>query len=239
MPFADFHSKSSAVAERVFASYPDGALDEQAGPAYLRGLGLSRWLFWRRLREVQSLLPEQGETAIDFGTGFGMMLPLLAQRFERVWAIDLMPDLSRRYLELWRCEEQTELPHVAWGESIEEAGDAPIDLILALDVLEHVDDLDALVASFAERLSPQGRLIVSGPTENFWYRLGRRIVGFSGDYHVRTIFDIRASLERCFEIEQTRSVGLGFTLFEIYVAAPKKSSKTREATTHSEAEAPR
>ena len=41
----------------------DHALDEQAGPAYLRGLALSRWLFWRRLSAVCSLLPAMGSAS--------------------------------------------------------------------------------------------------------------------------------------------------------------------------------
>ena len=36
---------------------------------------------------------------------------------------------------------------------------------------------------FRERLKPDGLLLVSLPTENMLYRLGRRLAGFEGHYH--------------------------------------------------------
>jgi len=43
-------------------------------------------------------------------------------------------------------------------------------------------------------LRPDGRMIVSGPTESWVYRLGRRIAGFQGPYHMTTIHHIERAL---------------------------------------------
>jgi 2-polyprenyl-3-methyl-5-hydroxy-6-metoxy-1,4-benzoquinol methylase len=185
------------------------ALDEQAVPAYTRGNALSRRLFWKRLAIVAKSLPAAGGGAcLDFGCGSGVMLPLLQQRFERVVGVDIMPDLARKFLE--RMNGSRPPPHtpVSIHPSLDDAALAPasVNVILALDVLEHVDNLDQLVLRLAELLKPGGCLIVSGPTENLLYRVGRRIVGFSGDYHHRNVYDIEASMKRCMDVSRLRSL---------------------------------
>jgi SAM-dependent methyltransferase len=58
-----------------------------------------------------------------------------------------------------------------------------VDLVIAAEVLEHVDDLPPTLTQFKTWLKPNGRLLVSLPTENALYRLGRKLAGFSGHYH--------------------------------------------------------
>jgi hypothetical protein len=45
-------------------------------------------------------------------------------------------------------------------------------------------------------LKPGGRLLVSLPTENALYRLGRRIAGFSGHYHHANAASIDRDIRR-------------------------------------------
>ena len=65
--------------------------------------------------------------------------------------------------------------------------------ILALDSLEHNEDVGAIVRRLAASLRDDGTLIVSGPTESGLYRLGRRIAGFGGHYHKQTVYDVEAA----------------------------------------------
>ena len=58
-----------------------------------------------------------------------------------------------------------------------------MDLVLAGEVLEHVEPLGATLDFFRRILAPGGALLVSLPTESSLYRLGRRLAGFSGHYH--------------------------------------------------------
>jgi len=55
----------------------------------------------------------------------------------------------------------------------EEVPDHTFDRIFCLDVLEHIERLETAISVLRHLLSPQGRLIVSEPTESFLYRLGR------------------------------------------------------------------
>ena len=58
-----------------------------------------------------------------------------------------------------------------------------IDTIIAAEVLEHIDPLGDTLAFFRNLIKRGGNLLVSLPTENFLYRLGRRMAGFDGHYH--------------------------------------------------------
>ena len=75
------------------------------------------------------------------------------------------------------------------GLALSEAAARSFELIIALDVLEHVKDLPGTLAQLLRLLQPGGELIVSGPTENALYRFGRRLAGpeYSGDYHERGV----------------------------------------------------
>ena len=72
------------------------------------------------------------------------------------------------------------------SQSLEQSiTDASLDLIIAQESMEHLDDPQAYVMLFRRKLKPDGRLIMSAPTENMVYRLGRLVAGFGGKggYH--------------------------------------------------------
>lgn len=218
----EYLSRAADVARTVFVRHREHELDEQAGPAYLEGFALSRWIFWRRLSKVIELLPARGEVCLDFGCGFGLLLPQLRRRFSSLHGVDLMPGLAREFLAEWDRRFGTDHGDVEVSAGIETSGlgEASVDLILALDVLEHVDALEDILERMSHLLRPGGRLLVSGPTESWWYRLGRRAVGFSGEYHVRSIHDIRDAMSRRFEVTLVGRVFAPLTLFHLLRGVP-------------------
>ncbi len=81
---------------RLAATPIDGmtrqAIDEMAIPSYLHWNPLIRWLMWKRCDEVVDLADLRSEmTVLEFGCGLGLLLPTLAARVRRVYAIDLFP----------------------------------------------------------------------------------------------------------------------------------------------------
>jgi SAM-dependent methyltransferase len=170
----------------------DDVTDEMAFPSYLRGNLLSRYFFWRKLKYVIRSAELQPEAVVfDFGCGSGILLPTLSSENRSVWATDLFlePD---RYLEgALKLSSVQFVEPGSWPESIP---DRSFDVIIAANVLEHIDERKKVLQIFAQKLKPDGRLVISGPTENALYRMGRRLVGFSGDYHVSTIYDILAEV---------------------------------------------
>jgi len=191
-----------AVLAEGSADLPQDVLDEMAVPSYLRGNALSRFVFWRKLRWVARFAAAAaGEAALDFGCGAGVLLPALSRQFAKVYATDLRLDIARR------MTERMSLSNVTFIEPAELAGLGSdiLDVVVAANVLEHVPDPPATLRRFGELLSPEGRLIISGPTENVLYRFGRRIIGFSGEYHHRDIQDILSDVrEAGFRIARRR-----------------------------------
>jgi SAM-dependent methyltransferase len=94
------------------------------------------------------------------------------------------------------------------------------DLIIALDVLEHVQDLPKTLNELLALLKPNGQLIVSGPTENILYQLGRRIAGpeYSGAYHERGIAEIKIELLKTSTLQPIATLYRPIPLFEIFSA---------------------
>jgi len=104
----------------------------------------------QRAEDLMSLLPQSGQTALDIGARDGYFSLRLADRFERVIALDL----SKPRIEHPRIE-------CVQGNAVAlEFADASIDLVLCSEVLEHIpSDLLAKVCSEIERVSKDTILI--------------------------------------------------------------------------------
>jgi SAM-dependent methyltransferase len=109
----------------------------------------------------------QGERLLDVGCAAGTYTERLARRFERVDAIDIEPErlgYFRRRLERMGANNIT----VA-QMSVEDMAfpDCSFDVVTAIEVLEHVPDLDAGLREIHRVLRPGGRLLVTGPNRYF------------------------------------------------------------------------
>jgi SAM-dependent methyltransferase len=106
------------------------------------------------------------------------------------------------------------------GDALRGIPDGSLDLALALDVLEHVPDLDHTVGELLRVVRPGGELIVTGPTENLFYKIGRRVAGpaYSGDYHVRDVMSIEAAMRRRARTQRLATLIPGVPLFRVLVA---------------------
>ena len=94
-----------------------------------------------------------------------------------------------------------------------------------MDVLEHVDNLEKVLINFSKLLSPTGSIFVTGPTENLFYKIGRKFANYSGHYHLRNIYDIFAKMECYFELINIRTLpATVLPLFEIGYAKIRTSS---------------
>jgi len=87
--------------------------------------------------------------------------------------------------------------------------------IFCLDSLEHNDDFAELLGQLATKIKPGGVMILSGPTENALYRLGRKIAGFDGHYHTTTIHHIEQVAAQHMTLLERRRAPFGVPLFSI------------------------
>ena len=219
--FREYKARYRSAIRSVLAEAEPGRLDEAAFPAYSHPNPLINSLFWQRLRAAMNYIEKNApyEKVLDFGCGSGVMLSFLARHSRQVTAmdIDLVP-LERMRKSIPLAEHvlvvdanQTPISGLAPGS---------FDLINALDVLEHVDDLPKTLTELMGLLKPGGRLVVSGPTENLLYRIGRKLAGpeYSGEYHERGIPEIKRELARLAHVEPIATLYWPVPLFEIFAA---------------------
>ncbi len=193
--FNPYKKEFVEATKRILAAEHSENLDEAAFPAYSNPNPLMNFLFWERIYRVMNYIEPKGtlEKVLDFGCGSGVMLPFLAKQAKEVIGVDI--DLT----PLEKIEQYINFPkNVSFQETYEEIPEKSLDLIIALDVLEHVDNLERELDKFTSLLAPSGELIVSGPTENFLYKIGRFLAGssYSGHYHVRNVYDIRSATQK-------------------------------------------
>ena len=219
--FKAYKQRYRAAIRKVLADSEKGRLDEAGFPAYSHPNPLINWLFWQRLHTAMKAI-EAGaphENVLDFGCGSGVMLPFLAQHSRRVIAtdIDLLPlERVKRHIPLAPNVEVLD----ASQTPVSQLPPGSFDIINALDVLEHVDDLPGTLSQLMNLLKPGGRLIVSGPTENILYQVGRKLAGpeYSGDYHERGIAEIKRELSRMAQVTHIATLYWPVPLFEVFAA---------------------
>ena len=218
--FQEYKARYRSAIRKVLAEAERGRLDEAGFPAYSHSNPLINWLFWQRLRIAMKYIEKNApyEQVLDFGCGSGVMLSFLAQHSQQVIAmdIDLVPlERVRKYIPLAEHIQVLDANQVI----ISELAPRSFDLINALDVLEHVDDLPRTLSELIRLLKPGGRLVVSGPTENILYQIGRKLAGpeYSGDYHERGISEIKRELSRLATVRQIATLYWPVPLFEIFV----------------------
>lgn len=117
--------------------------------------------------DERALRPLSGRTALDVGCGAGLLAEPLARLGAHVTGIDAAPEL----IEAARThagQSGLAIRYVA-GEVAALGG--RFDLVTALEVIEHVADPPAFVATLADRLAPGGLLIMSTPARTGWSRL--------------------------------------------------------------------
>lgn len=222
MNSSDFHAYKIAIRSAIRAALAEaerGSLNDMAFPAYSHRNPVINWLFWQRLRVVMQFVERRApfEQVLDFGCGSGVMLPFLGGHSKRVLGLDVdlrgYQTMSRRL----RLAANIDVCDVKQSP-LASLPAASFDLITALDVLEHVGDLPATLRGLVRPLKPGGWLVVCGPTENIFYRIGRRLAGFefSGAYHERGIHEVRAELGKLTPVTTIARLYPPVVLFDIF-----------------------
>lgn len=142
---------------------------------YVHPNALAREIFWQRIDRVVGLVRENtkpSQIALDFGGGSGVMAKALSPHLKEIHIVDLDPNDARSIKDRFALENVR-----IFQEDIDSfSPPAQYDLVVAADVLEHFRDLSVPVRALRRVLKPNGLLIISVPTENWLYLLGRKLV---------------------------------------------------------------
>lgn len=210
---------TQAISRVLQEEVVDFALKEAAFPAYAHPNPLIRHIMWQRVSiVVDYLVQSKHQRVLDFGCGGGMLTYLLAQAGKDVVAYDL------EYEPLRKIKKYITFPNnITWlppRPSALTPYSNYFDSIVTLDVLEHTENISASLDLFKRILKPPGEVIVSGPTENFIYRLGRHLAGrhFTGEYHKSDVYTVKKRFAATAPVKTIARLYSPLTLFEIFVA---------------------
>ncbi len=192
--------------------------EETCVPSYCHSNLLAAYISWLRLFRVVYLAQKNhpgARTALDFGSSVGELGHLLPNPAVAYHFVE-QEERAAAYL-LSRLPKATQ-------QTLDTAVDGAYDWIFAIDSLEHNDDYAKLIGRLAAKLSPQGILILSGPTENHLYRLGRAVAGYHTHHHVTTIYEIEKAAARHLTKRDSATIMPGAALFRLSVWARSPSA---------------
>jgi len=123
--------------------------------AYIRDRAAAHWQ-----RDALSGTPLRGLSLLDLGCGGG----LLSEPMRRLGAEVTGVDASARNLEVAAAHAERQGLAITYGPGTAEAmavSDTRFDIVLALEIVEHVADVDLFLTSCAQLVKPGGLLFLS------------------------------------------------------------------------------
>ena len=111
--------------------------------------------------------PLEGRTALDVGCGAGLLAEPLSRLGAKVTAIDAAPEL----IDIAKVHAEGAGLAIDYRAMGVEDLTGTYDLVTAMEVVEHVAEPKAFLASLAARLAPGGLLVLSTPNRTAWSRL--------------------------------------------------------------------
>src|SRR5690606_33226311 len=142
--------------------------------ATLGAVFLRNWYVRRALREV--LVSRTGVArashvrrvrVLDAGTGFGQYAYWIARNFPNteVVAVDIKPDYLDRARAFVASQGLSDRVRFGIDDLTDLRETGPFDLILSVDVMEHIEDDRAVFANFRRVLADGGVVIVNTPSD--------------------------------------------------------------------------
>lgn len=142
-------------------------------PHYYSKNILVRVFFWKRLYLAIQLAQrklnlDDNLKVIDLGCGQGIFLGLLEKEFKNIktFGVDIEPCVLEAKKFLKAKIKIADIRNSGFPKHF-------FDIVFCLDVLEHFKNLEEPIREIKRILKPNGLLVVSLPTENLFYKLGR------------------------------------------------------------------
>jgi len=131
-------------------------------------------------REILPVLPAKVARLLDLGCGTGATVALVKEARKVEWAGGVEIDAAAAEAALQVCDRVWVLD--AGRERFEQdIPEGSLDIVLALDILEHLADPWGMVKRLSPLVARGGRLIVSVPNIRNWKFLWR--LAAHGDFH--------------------------------------------------------
>lgn len=159
---------------------------ERVGAYFARGGTVAEWWtpdegplsfhYDAELAVLDDHLPLSGsESVLDVGTGRGRFGAHLAARGCRVIGVDLNPDMIEHARETARRRGVADRFEVRAGNATElgDFEDGRFDVVLCMELFDHLPDLGAALSAMRRVLAPEGRFVFTYvPSESAYGALG-------------------------------------------------------------------
>ena len=145
---------------RIFGEAAQGWWDPSGPFKVLHQMGSARLTFIEG--EVKRRLGRsslEGLRVLDIGTGGGLVAEALAKAGALVVALDAAPE----NIEVAKAHASSQGFHIDYrvGDLSAAEGEAPFDLVVALEVVEHVVSPVAFIGEAAQLVAPKGLMVLS------------------------------------------------------------------------------
>lgn len=118
---------------------------------------------------IELVAPWLGKRVLDAGCGIGNATEQLSTYAEYVLAVDLSHENMKFLQHRFADDPHVECAQLDLDENMEEIADRNIDSIVCFDVLEHVEDDQALLDQFLKMVQPGGHLLIKVPAGRWLY----------------------------------------------------------------------
>lgn len=136
------------------------------------------WIF-------SQLLPHLGQDVLEVGCGNGNFTQLLAQQCSKVVAIDI----NEEYVNLAKARLEGTGVEIFVADAAQ-IQPQPVDTVVMLDVLEHIEDDGQMLRHLSTCLKPGGKLIVKVPACLWLYSSLDAAIGHCRRYSKRAIASV-------------------------------------------------
>lgn len=138
--------------------------------------------------KMQSIKPHlKGRSLLDVGCGFGFLCRAFADHFEIVVGID------GSHKKIMKAEQKNAHPNVTYIETMFEnfKPKQHFDTIIAINILEHVEDTIAFLKYLKGMLSSSGRIIITVPNALALHKRIGKYLGLIQDFYTLTPEDLK------------------------------------------------
>lgn len=178
---------------------------------YSRNL-LARSVFRQRMKYALTAINPMDKIVLDIGAGAGFLAYNLSINGAKVIACDLKTKFKKcnqiynNLLMNSRIEfNNADIFHLPFKSNF-------FDVIYALDMLEHLDDVELALIEIKRVLKDDGFLIVSIPNENIFYRIARKITGVKKANHAHDSTELMQLISNFF----SKNSGISVTPFKLF-----------------------
>ncbi len=128
---------------------------------------LRNWYIRRALREAFRKAAGKRVNVLDAGTGFGQHAYWIAKRYRAatVHAVDIKEDYLTSARKLITARGLSERVEFAVDDLTSLSAQGPFDVIVSVDVMEHIEDDVAVFRNFANVLSTDGVVFITTPSD--------------------------------------------------------------------------